>query len=176
MQSTQTLQGVVLSLTSMEVSMNSIERTKEYSEVAQERDHTTAATTTVDNWPARGQVSFVGVSARYRPSLPLVLKDFSVTIDAGTKVGFCGRTGSGKSTSMLLLMRIMELEAGQIIDGVNIANVGLDRLRSAIAMLPQDPLLFDGKLRDNLSPFGEHTDAEIWNALQKAQMKTAIRD
>jgi ATP-binding cassette subfamily C (CFTR/MRP) protein 1 len=106
-------------------------------------------------WPTNGAVSFQDCGARYRPELPLVLQGLTMEIRGSQKIGVCGRTGSGKSTLMLLLFRVLELQHGRIeIDGLDISTLGLSTLRRAIAMLPQDPTLFSGSIRFNLDPFG----------------------
>ena len=110
-----------------------------------------------------------------RKGLELVLDGVSFEVEGGQKVGVCGRTGSGKSSLMLTLFRILELAAGSIvIDGVDIRGLGLMQLRKAIAMLPQDPTLFSGTIRENMDPFKQHGDAKLWDALGKAQLREAV--
>jgi ABC-type multidrug transport system fused ATPase/permease subunit len=100
-----------------------------------------------------------------------VLQDLTIDVGAAQKIGVCGRTGSGKSTLMLLLFRILELDEGSIeIDGIDISTLGLAQLRKAVAMLPQDPILFAGTVRENLDPFGEHNDVQLYAALEQAQL------
>ena len=131
--------------------MNGIERVKFYTEVATEApfayDPTAPSSDPAQKvfvaparWPQHGAVSLKLVSARYRPGLDLVLHDVSFSVEGGQKIGVVGRTGSGKSSLMLTLFRILELAAGSIfIDGIDISTLGLTQLRKAIAMLPQDP-------------------------------------
>ncbi|KAJ8608779.1 hypothetical protein MRB53_039464 [Persea americana] len=108
---------------------------------------------------------------RYREGLPLVLKGLTMHVRAGERIGVVGRTGAGKSTIMSTLFRLIELSGGTIsIDGVNIAEIGLEDLRSKLAIIPQDPTLFRGTIRSNLDPFDEHTDLELWNALRQADL------
>lgn len=86
----------------------------------------------------RGHISFEGVSLRYRPDLPLVLRNFSAIVFPGEKIGVVGRTGSGKSTLLTTLFRLVEFEAGRIcIDGVDIATVPVEHLRSSLSIIPQ---------------------------------------
>jgi ABC-type multidrug transport system fused ATPase/permease subunit len=88
-----------------------------------------------------------------------VLNDISCDVHGGEKIGIVGRTGAGKSSITLSLFRIIEAASGSInIDGVNIADIGLTRLRSALTIIPQDPVLFSGTLRFNLDPFSQYAD------------------
>lgn len=106
-----------------------------------------------EKWPSKGEVKFSGVSMRYRPKTPMVLKDLTFEIQSGHKIGICGRTGAGKSTVALTLSRIIELETGKIeIDGVDISKIQLKALRSLITVIPQDPTIFKGTLKFNLDP------------------------
>ena len=92
---------------------------------------------------------------RYRPELPLVLKEISFSIDEGEKVGIVGRTGAGKSSIIQALFRIVEPELGSSyeIDGANALNLGLHTLRQRISVIPQTPFLFKGSIKINLDPF-----------------------
>ena len=104
-----------------------------------------------------------------------MIKDVTVDIKAGEKIGVCGRTGSGKSTITLGLFRMLEHFEGQIvIDGIDISRMSLRALRSRLAIIPQDPVLFQGTVRFNLDPRGVHDDDSLWRALEVAQLKNAI--
>jgi len=124
-----------------------------------------------DSWPQKGEIVFDNVEMRYRKDLPLVLQGLTMKVAAGERVGIVGRTGAGKSSIMSTLFRLVELSGGSIsIDGVNIATVGLQDLRSRLAIIPQDPTLFRGTVRSNLDPFNEHTDLELWSALRQSDL------
>ncbi|CAE8624104.1 unnamed protein product [Polarella glacialis] len=119
-------------------------------------------------WPQdECSLVFEDVCVRYLPHLPRALDGFSVSLKDREKDGLVGRTGSGKSTVMGTLFRLMELESGRILfGGVDIAGVGIGHLRRQITIVPQDPILFSGELRKNLDPLGVRTDAEVWAALK----------
>jgi ABC-type multidrug transport system fused ATPase/permease subunit len=129
---------------------------------------TTKAADGKNAWPDKGAVTFENVNMRYRAGLPLVLKDLSLEIGGGLRVGVCGRSGSGKSSLLVALFRLTNVEpTGRIlIDGVDIASLSLQQLRRTVGIIPQDPVLFVGTLRDNLDAFGEHEDSALWDALR----------
>lgn len=121
------------------------------------------------DWPTAGHITFSHVYLRYRPELPYVLSDLTLDVKAHEKIGICGRTGAGKSTIMTALYRLSEPEKGDIeIDGVNTLDIGLYDLRSKLSIIPQEPVLFRGSIRQNLDPFGHHTDDELYQALVTA--------
>ncbi|XP_014665405.1 PREDICTED: multidrug resistance-associated protein 5-like [Priapulus caudatus] len=129
------------------------------------------------SWPQNGSIRFQKVCLKYREGLPLVLKDLTLEIKAGEKIGICGRTGAGKSSLGTALFRLVELESGYIsIDTVDISKVGLEDLRSRIAIIPQDPVLFAGTIRYNLDPFNSSDDESLWAALEKTHMKENIKN
>lgn len=156
----------------IESRMTSIERLKFFSnlpsEVSVQRAHQTAIAA---SWPAEGRLEVKNLKVRYADHLPLVLKGITFNVEAGSRVGIIGRTGSGKSTFFQSLFRFIEAEEGQIIiDGVDIASVPLERLRRNLAIIPQDPTLFLGTIRNNLDRFNEYTDEQVQVALQHASM------
>jgi len=156
--------------------INALERLADYTSLPQEAPHLLPLRPP-SNWPAQGGILMSSVNFRYRPDLPLVLQDISVHIVGGTKVGIVGRTGAGKSSLISTLLRMVELHSGSIIvDDVNISEIGLADLRSAIAVIPQDPVLFQGTIRYNVDPFDAHTDEEVWRALERANLKKKVAD
>ncbi|KDO18001.1 hypothetical protein SPRG_16583 [Saprolegnia parasitica CBS 223.65] len=122
-------------------------------------------------WPSHGRICFDQYSMRYQPHLPLVLSNISLVISAGEKVGICGRTGSGKSSLLSALMRLVPGDAGCItIDGVDVTTVPLTTLRSRITVIPQSPVLFAGSLRTNLDPTGEATTEALTLVLNQIHL------
>ncbi|KAK7042141.1 P-loop containing nucleoside triphosphate hydrolase protein [Favolaschia claudopus] len=126
-------------------------------------------------WPAQGGIVFDSVVARYRPDLPPALDELSFQIRAGERVGIVGRTGSGKSTLLATLFRKINVDEGRIlVDGTDISGIPLNMLRSGMTLIPQDPVLLEISVRDNLDIEGKHSDEEIWNALELSSMKTIV--
>jgi ABC-type multidrug transport system fused ATPase/permease subunit len=155
----------------IETEMTAVERVLDYCALDQEPParvpHNLQPPT---NWPAHGQIVFDNVSMRHSTETdsPIGLRHISMTIRAGEKVGIVGRTGAGKSSLIQTLFRMGTLVHGQIkIDGIDIASIGLDDVRSRISIIPQDPVLFTGTMRDNLDQFNDYSDDEIWHALEQ---------
>ncbi|KAI1293287.1 hypothetical protein EDD11_008442 [Mortierella claussenii] len=164
-------------LSTLENNMNSAERLVHYVDnLDQER-----ATERPDNkppaaWPSEGKIDFKSVSMRYRPELPRVLRDISFEIQPGHKVGVVGRTGAGKSSLIHALFLLSELDGGQIvIDGIDTTTLGTSDLRPNIAIIPQDPVLFQGTFRYNLDPLSRHTEQELWQVLETSDLKAYVQ-
>ncbi|KAF9143117.1 hypothetical protein BG015_000536 [Linnemannia schmuckeri] len=189
---------LVRSWAEMSNQLISVERIEEYAELPQEATLVTGVSLP-EGWPAEGKVVFRNFSARYREGLEPILKNVSFEVAPGEKVGIVGRTGAGKSSLTLALFRMIEAKdsywtrvatasphdtlggdlgergGGSIeIDGVDISTIGLKTLRSHLSIIPQDPTLFAGTIRENLDPFHESTDAELWTALERAHLKSLI--
>ncbi|XP_034128591.1 multidrug resistance-associated protein 1 isoform X3 [Drosophila guanche] len=177
LQVTQTLNWLVRMSSDIETNIVSVERIKEYGETKQEAAwELEQDKNKPQHWPEEGRVEFQNFQVRYREGLDLVLRGVSFNITGGEKVGIVGRTGAGKSSLTLALFRIIEAAGGRImIDGVDIAGMGLHMLRSRLTIIPQDPVLFSGSLRMNLDPFEIKTDDEIWKALELAHLKSFVK-
>uniref|UniRef100_A0A8C7YAW4 Multidrug resistance-associated protein 4 n=1 Tax=Oryzias sinensis TaxID=183150 RepID=A0A8C7YAW4_9TELE len=155
--------------------MTSVERVVEYAELESEAQWETDFQPPED-WPQTGTVTFDRVNFSYSVSEPLVLKDLSVTFASKEKVGIVGRTGAGKSSLVSALFRLAEPEGKITIDGFLTSEIGLHPLRQKMSIIPQDPVLFTGTMRKNLDPFRQHTDEDLWNALQEVEMKAVVED
>ena len=179
------MQFVVRAFSNVEAAMNSVERISYYTEeIPHEAAHTSTeleqgkVLSTInasqkavaaaggkiihpnEDWPQKGVISLSDLKMRYRPETPLVLKGVNVTIGAGERVGIVGRTGSGKSSMLLILMRLVEpflsdedsdnYKAPLVIDDLDCMRMGLFDLRSKIGIIPQSPVLFSGTIRSNM--------------------------
>nr|CAD7402137.1 unnamed protein product [Timema poppensis] len=202
LQITQTLQWLVRSSSDVETNIVAVERIKEYQEYKRgialrvshsflksfnrmkprSEDWVEAAWELSDHlvsedWPTHGVLEFRDYQLRYREDLDLVLNGINFTLQSGEKVGIVGRTGAGKSSLTLALFRIVEAAGGTIlIDGVDISTLGLHMLRSRLTVIPQDPVLFSGSLRDNLDPTGRLSDQELLTALRHAGLSGFLRE
>jgi ATP-binding cassette subfamily C (CFTR/MRP) protein 1 len=162
----------------MEISLVSIERVKEYIDrepetkyrlVKQFPDRIPA------HWPSHGRIQFLNYCTSYAEinspnDTPdsYVLKNINITMDAGKQIAIVGRTGAGKSSIVLALFQLLQSRRGTIlIDGVDCAAIDLQRLRSSIAIIPQQPMVYPGSVRDNLDPAGVYSDKSLWNALEQ---------
>jgi ABC-type multidrug transport system fused ATPase/permease subunit len=209
LQITGLLQWTVRTFIETENNMTAVERLEHYrSGIPKERlggfvrrnDDGKTPLTVSEDWPQHGGVVIKDLRMRYRPGLPLVLRGVTMTIRPQEKVGIVGRTGSGKSSIVQALFRIVESEwdgsdggdgnnEGKTknelspsfpksvieIDGVDIARIPLHTLRSKMSVIPQDPVLFSGDIRKNLDPFAQHDDAELWKVLGLVELEPFVR-
>jgi ABC-type multidrug transport system fused ATPase/permease subunit len=209
---TSLLNWCVRSFATLEAGMNSVERVIHYTEnIPQEAPRTSeeleekakhqnpdpsdpsvfavlangGKAERVDNdWPNQGSIALNSLKMKYRKDTPLVIKGLDVTIQGGQRIGVVGRTGSGKSSLLLTLLRLVEptLDAEKTedyyapitIDGVDILRIGLKDLRSRMGIIPQSPVLFSGSIRSNIDPFGQFTNEQIWQALEQCGLKSSV--
>ncbi|KAK9477092.1 P-loop containing nucleoside triphosphate hydrolase protein [Lipomyces japonicus] len=155
----------------VDLDMNSVERIREYLQIPPEAPQVILETQPARSWPERGTIKVANLSLRYAPDLPLVIHDVSFSASPGSKIGIVGRTGAGKSTIAAAFFRFLEADRGSIvIDGVDISTIGLQTLREALTIIPQDPTLFSGTIRSNLDPFGQYHDSAISEALCRVHL------
>ncbi|XP_019716236.1 multidrug resistance-associated protein 4-like isoform X1 [Hippocampus comes] len=159
----------------LENTMTSVERVVEYTELKSEAPWVTPTRPPRD-WPSRGQVTFDRVHLAYRVDGPLILKDINAVFRPNEKVGVVGRTGAGKSSLVAALFRLAEPQGNIYIDGVLTSELGLHDLRQKMSIIPQDPLLFTDTVRKNLDPFNQHTDVDLWKALEQVQLKCMVEE
>jgi ABC-type multidrug transport system fused ATPase/permease subunit len=168
-------ENTIARYTATELDMNSMERVLEYIQLDTESPTGDQAKS---SWPSRGEIIFRDLEVAYGKDLPPVLKGISFAVHSHHRVGIVGRTGSGKSSLTLALFRFLQVRRGSIeIDGVDLASLKLHDVRSRLAIIPQDPVLFSGTLRSNLDPSDEHTDDALLDILARVSpTKASFRE
>ncbi|MBA0824858.1 hypothetical protein Goarm_021496 [Gossypium armourianum] len=157
-------------------SVVSVERVEQYMHIPSEAPEVIETNRPTYGWPCLGKVEICNLKVRYWPNAPLVLHGISCIFEGGSKIGIVGRTGSGKTTFISALFRLVEPADGEIIiDNLDICTIGLHDLRSHLGIIPQDPTLFGGSVRYNIDPLEQHTDNEIWEVLEKCQLREAVQ-
>ncbi|PPE00647.1 hypothetical protein GOBAR_DD02310 [Gossypium barbadense] len=157
-------------------SVVSVERVEQYMHIPSEAPEVIETNRPTHGWPCLGKVEICNLKVRYWPNAPLVLHGISCIFEGGSKIGIVGRTGSGKTTFISALFRLVEPADGEIIiDNLDICTIGLHDLRSHLGIIPQDPTLFGGSVRYNIDPLEQHTDNEIWEVLEKCQLREAVQ-
>ncbi|KAH8654284.1 P-loop containing nucleoside triphosphate hydrolase protein [Ilyonectria robusta] len=175
LQITQSFSSLVRATGEVETNIVSAERVLEYTQLPSEAPEVIPNHRPTASWPSRGSVKFVDYSTRYRPELPLILRNLNLDFKPCEKIGVVGRTGAGKSSLALALFRIIEASGGNIhIDDINTSTIGLLDLRQRLIIIPQDPALFEGSIRENLDPAEDHDDTELWTALELARLKEHV--
>ena len=131
-----------------------------------------------NEWPSEGNVELRNVSASYSLGSNLVLRNLSLSIKAGEKIGVCGRSGSGKSSLITSIFRMLELTEGSTIsiDGIDIANLPRQTVRSRVNAIPQEPFFIKGDVRVNADPYSEHTDAALIEAIEKVHIWKLVEE
>uniref|UniRef100_A0A3Q2QW04 ATP binding cassette subfamily C member 3 n=1 Tax=Fundulus heteroclitus TaxID=8078 RepID=A0A3Q2QW04_FUNHE len=175
LQVTMSLNWMVRMTSDLENNIVAVERVKEYSETKTEAPWEVENKKPPPEWPMEGNVEFSKYSVRYREGLDLVLRNITLNVKGGEKIGIVGRTGAGKSSMTLCLFRLLEAAGGEItIDNVKISEIGLHDLRSKLTIIPQEPVLFSGTLRMNLDPFDKYSDEEVWKALEHSHLNRFV--
>ncbi|KAJ4390767.1 hypothetical protein N0V93_004365 [Gnomoniopsis smithogilvyi] len=175
---------MVRMLNELEVELQSFHRVREYASLEPEEKaatpdvHQPKSLTTYEplansipkNWPQTGAIEFRNVTIRYDPNGPDILKDVNLSFSAGERIAVVGRTGSGKSTLVLSLLRFTTIVQGQILyDGVDITRIPRKRLRQALTIIPQEAVLFNGTVGTNLDPAGEVAPEVCSHALRSCE-------
>ncbi|XP_070327616.1 ATP-binding cassette sub-family C member 4 isoform X2 [Odocoileus virginianus] len=155
--------------------MISVERVIEYTDLEKEAPWEYQKRP-LPSWPHEGMIIFDNVNFSYSLDGPLVLKHLTALIKSKEKIGIVGRTGAGKSSLIAALFRLSEPEGKIWIDKILTTEIGLHDLRKKMSIIPQEPVLFTGTMRKNLDPFNEHSDEDLWNALEEVQLREAIED
>ncbi|KAJ3241023.1 hypothetical protein HDU81_002193 [Chytriomyces hyalinus] len=173
---TDVLTWLVRNSAQMEMTFTSVERLQEYMGLEQENSENEENRHPPDSWPSEGSVVIQDLAVQYVPDGPLALDLPGVhTIQAGQSVGVVGRTGSGKSTFAMSLLRLVQLKNGSIqVDGVDISLISLKDLRERVVIVPQDVFLFAGTIRSNMDPLREYSDQVLEKCLEFVQSSLPI--
>ncbi|MCJ1475167.1 hypothetical protein MMC13_003827 [Lambiella insularis] len=170
------LKQIIMKWTTVEISIGAVSRVKSFSEVTGDEDQPSETDTPPSCWPYSGGLEMRNVSASYGSDQgKMALDKVTLSITAGEKIGICGRSGAGKSSLVLALFRMIELREGSImIDGINIARLPREEIRSRINAIPQDPYFLSGTVRLSLDPYGTATDAAMVRALGRVNLWESI--
>lgn len=162
---------MIWNLCNVENKMISVERILQFTNIPSEAPLIIQDCRPEPEWPREGKIELHNLHIQYGPASPMILKGVTCTFPGQKKIGVVGRTGSGKSTLVQALFRVVEPSEGHIlIDRIHICNIGLQDLRSKLGIIPQDPTLFQGTVRTNLDPLEEHSDQELW----KVSIRTTV--
>ncbi|KAI0782154.1 P-loop containing nucleoside triphosphate hydrolase protein [Abortiporus biennis] len=148
-----------------ETNGNSLERIQQYLTIEQEPQSSEIGKPPA-YWPASGDLRVENLSARYSMDGPEILHNLTFHVKSGERIGVVGRTGSGKSSLTLSLLRCILTTGDIYYDGILINNLNLDALRSNITVIPQVPELLSGTVRQNLDPFSQYDDPVLNDALR----------
>ncbi|KAL8949755.1 MAG: hypothetical protein Q9222_004171, partial [Ikaeria aurantiellina] len=155
----------------VEMDMNSLERVSEFCAIPTEP---TSGALPPPSWPDKGEVEISNLSVAYAPDAPPALRNISFRVAPGSRVGIIGRTGAGKSSITLAMFRFLEATTGKIvIDGIDIATLALPALRSALGIIPQHPVLWEGSVRSNLDPFDNYSDEQLEAVLRRVNLSSS---
>ncbi|KAJ5810965.1 ABC multidrug transporter [Penicillium robsamsonii] len=169
------LKGLVYNWTALEISMGAIARIQNFTSNTPCEDQPDATEPPPPNWPDRGLIRFHDVSAAYSCESSLVLKNVSLEIQPGQKLAICGRTGSGKSSLVGSLLRLLDLRSGTIeIDGLDISTITRQEVRSRLITLPQESFFYYGTVRENLDIQGQRSDEEMFEILARLGLHELI--
>lgn len=161
--------------TELENQMTFVERVDEYAHLKPEPSlKTDAKHTPRPDWPVEGDISFDNLTLRYAKNGVEILRGLNISIRPREKIGIVGRTGAGKSSIIQALFRLAYNDGTITVNGVDISTLGLHDLRQKISIIPQDPILFSGTMRNNLDPFQAASDADLWNALERVSQTNSM--
>ena len=173
----ENIQSLIMHWTVLETSLGAVSRIRSFTSTTESENLPSENTTPPSDWPSIGGIQFRSVSASYTKDISRpALKDISISIGGGQKVGVCGRSGSGKSTLVATLLRMLDLDSGSIwVDDIDLSKLPRQDARSRMIVMPQDPYFFSGSVRLNLDPTSELSDGTIIKALTKTQIWDTIQ-
>jgi len=170
---------IIKNWTQLETSIGAIARLKSFSAQTASENLPTENESVPENWPIHGKIEFANVSASYTLGGNLVIRDLNLSINPGEKIGICGRSGSGKSSLITTLFRMLEIteESAITIDGIDITRLPRDVVRQRLNAIPQEPVFIRGSIRRNADPYQQYTDDSIViSALEKVHLWDLVRN
>ena len=172
----RTIISLVRNMNELEIELACFQRVREYVDLPVEEEHSDPSVVAPPaSWPCSGTIEFRNVTARYTPDGPDILKNISFALKSGERIAIVGRTGSGKSTLVLSLLRVTYIVSGNIFyDGIDIRHIPLQRLRQGLTIIPQDTVLFSGDIGENLDPSSAADCRDLENALKACSGLTAL--
>ncbi|XP_050424570.1 ATP-binding cassette sub-family C member 10 isoform X2 [Adelges cooleyi] len=173
---TSILGQLVGAVAATECDMISLERVLDYIDNTERETDTENSVPPPFAWPTSGIIQFSKVFLKYRYNGPMSLNGVSFETYASEKIGVIGRTGAGKSSLLTALFKMHEINSGTIsIDAVDLSKISSRQIRNRLCIIPQDPFLFEGTIRDNIDPFKEYMDSNIWSALQCCHLVPTVK-
>ncbi|KAI9645295.1 hypothetical protein NHQ30_006030 [Ciborinia camelliae] len=172
----ESLAQIIKNWTSMETAVGAVSRLKNFSAMTASENLPSEIGSVPENWPELGAIEFKNVKASYTPTSIPVIHNLNLSIKPGEKIGICGRSGSGKSSLIATLFRMLELHPGSsiIIDGIDISTIPRQTVRARLNAIPQDPFFLRSTIRTNADPYHVHSDAAIISALEKVTLWSLI--
>lgn len=172
----QSLTLIIKEWTLMETAVGAVSRLKNFAATTVSENLPSEVETVPENWPAFGAIEFKNVKASYTSTSVPVIHDLNLSINPGEKIGLCGRSGSGKSSLVAALFRMLELHPGSsiLVDGIDISTIPRQTVRARLNAVPQDPFFLRSTIRTNADPYSVHTDLQIISALEKVQLWSLI--
>lgn len=169
---TSYLKLMIMFWTQMETSIGAVARIRQFNAETPDENLTDEENEPHPQWPDEGRINISNLSASYSEDAEkLTLSNINITIEPGQKIGICGRTGSGKSSLMLTLFRLLDMRTGRIdIDGIDISTVSRDTVRSRLVSIAEEPVYLPGSIRSNVDPYGRATDENIIEVLKKSMI------
>ncbi|KAI8654215.1 hypothetical protein NCS56_01378200 [Fusarium sp. Ph1] len=173
----ESLTLVIKGYTQLETAFGAVARLKQFGSTTESENLAGETGQVPEEWPSSGHVSIKNMTASYTKAGNSVLHGVTLDIPAGSKVGICGRSGSGKSSLMGCLLRLLEIDADSSIefDGIDITTIPRQTIRASVAVVPQHPFFMKNtSIRDNLAPRGERNDERMLAALHRLRMRDVI--
>ncbi|KAJ6784449.1 hypothetical protein PWT90_09718 [Aphanocladium album] len=172
-----TLQVLVAEWTQVEMALGAISRIRQYVLHTKNENQTGEVGTAPVNWPdSSAAIEFQNVTASYDGESEPILKNLSFSVSMGEKVAICGRTGSGKSSTISALLRMLELDGGAIhVGGIDLSTVPRQLIRSRLNAVPQEPFFLHGSVRENIDPAEVATEDRIQELLESVNLWELIQ-